>query len=99
MLPRRFQDVPKTPWKPSGAVLHASWSLWDRLLKIPGKLLERFWTVPEASRDLQERSKISKTLPKRPKTLPKPPASLQEASKLPPRGAHDGFGSPLEEQK
>ena len=76
MLPKRFQDVLKTPWKPSGAVLDASCSLWDRLLDLSGKLLERSWTVPEASRDLQEHPKNSKTLLRRPKTPPRLPGSV-----------------------
>ena len=97
MLPKRFQNVPKTPWKPSEAVLDASWSLWDRLLDLSGELLERSWTVPEASRDLQEHPKNSKTLPRRPKTPPRLPGSVQEPSKMPPRGPQDGFGGSLEE--
>ena len=58
-----FQDAPKTPRKPSGAILEASWSVWERLLELPGTLLECFWNVPGASRDVQEPQDASKTAP------------------------------------
>ena len=94
-----FQDAPKTPRKPSGAILEVSWSVWERLLELPGTLLECFWNVPEASRDVQEHPKSPKTLPRRLKTPPRPPGSFQEALKMLPRGLQDDFGTPLEEQK
>ena len=94
-----FQDAPKTPRKPSGAILEVSWSVWERLLELPGTLLECFWNVPEASRDVQEHPKSPKTLPRRLKTLPRPPGNFQKALKMPPRGLQDDFGTPLEEQK
>ena len=83
-----FQDAPKTPRKPSVAILEASWSVWDRLLDLPGTLLECFWNVPEASRDVQEHPKSPKTLPRRLKTPQRP---LQEALKMLPRSPQDDF--------
>ena len=94
-----FQDAPKTPRKPSGAILEVSWSVWEQILELPGTLLECFWNVPEASRDVQEHPKSPKTLPRRLKTLPRPPGSFQKALKMPPRAPQDDFGTLLEEQK
>ena len=94
-----FQNAPKTLRNRSGAVLEASWSVWDRLLELPGTLLECFWNVPEDSRDVQEHPKSSKTLPRRFKTPPRPPGSLQEALKMLPRRPQDDFWTPLEQQK